>query len=160
MRFGIKPPLLTGLGLMTLALVLLARTPVDGNWAIDILPATIAVGIGAGIAFNPLLLAAMSGVAPDRAGLASGVVNTAFMMGGAVGLAVLASLADSRTESLVASGDRSLGALNGGYHVAFVLGAVFIVASALVGAALLRVEAPQPHGHGEPVGPPATAEAD
>ena len=81
---------------MVLALLLLARTPVDGNWAIDILPATIAIGIGAGIAFNPILLAAMSGVAPDQAGLASGVVNTAFMMGGAVGLAILASLADSR----------------------------------------------------------------
>ena len=65
MRYGIKPPLLAGLGLMTLALVLLARTPVDGNWAIDILPATIALGIGAGIAFNPILLAAMSGVGPE-----------------------------------------------------------------------------------------------
>ena len=69
MRYGIKPPLLAGLGLMTLALVLLARTPVDGNWAIDILPATIALGIGAGIAFNPILLAAMSGVGA-RAGRA------------------------------------------------------------------------------------------
>jgi EmrB/QacA subfamily drug resistance transporter len=160
MRFGIKPPLLTGLGLMTLALVLLARTPADGNWAIDILPATIAVGIGAGIAFNPLLLAAMSGVAPDRAGLASGVVNTAFMMGGAVGLAVLASLADSRNQSLLSSGDGPLVALNGGYHVAFVVGAVFILTAAVVGAALLRVEAPQAHGHGEPMGEPATAEAE
>ena len=68
MRYGIKPPLLTGLGLMALALVLLARTPVDGNWAIDILPATIAIGIGAGIAFNPILLAAMSDVEPSRPG--------------------------------------------------------------------------------------------
>jgi EmrB/QacA subfamily drug resistance transporter len=146
MRFGIKPPLLTGLALMTLALLLLARVPVDGNWATDILPATIAVGIGAGIAFNPILLAAMSGVAPDRAGLASGVVNTAFMMGGAVGLAILASLADSRHSSLLASGEDSLAALNGGYHVAFVVGAVFLIASAVVAAVFLRVEAPQPHG--------------
>jgi EmrB/QacA subfamily drug resistance transporter len=160
MRFGIKPPLLTGLALMTVALVLLARTPVDGNWAIDILPATLAVGLGAGIAFNPLLLAAMSGVAPEQAGLASGVVNTAFMMGGAVGLAVLASLADSRTDSLLASGDGAFAALNGGYHVAFVFGAVFLLASAAVGAVLFRVEAPQAHGsHGE-LGAPATAEAD
>jgi EmrB/QacA subfamily drug resistance transporter len=158
MRFGIKPPLLAGLTLMTIALLLLARTPVDGNWAIDILPATLAVGLGAGIAFNPLLLAAMSGVAPEQAGLASGVVNTAFMMGGAVGLAILASLADSRTETLLASGDDSLAALNSGYHVAFVVGAVFLVTSALVGAALLRVESPQPHG--EHVGEVAAAEAD
>jgi len=160
MRYGIKTPLLTGLGLMTVALLLLARTPADGNWAVDILPATIALGLGAGIAFNPLLLAAMSGVAQEQAGLASGVVNTAFMMGGAVGLAVLASLADRRTGNLVAGGDGSLAALNSGYHVAFLVGAVFIVASWVVGAALLRVETPQAHGAGEQVGAPAMAEAE
>jgi EmrB/QacA subfamily drug resistance transporter len=158
MRFGIKPPLLTGLALMTLALVLLARTPVDGNWVVDILPATIAVGIGGGIAFNPLLLAAMSGVAPDRAGLASGVVNTAFMMGGAVGLAVLASLAQSRTDDLLSSGSSSVAALNGGYHVAFIAGAVFLAVSAAVAALLLRVESAPAHGH--EVGAPATAKAE
>jgi EmrB/QacA subfamily drug resistance transporter len=158
MRFGIKTPLLTGLSLMTLALVLLARTPVDGNWAIDILPATIAVGIGAGIAFNPLLLAAMSGVAPEQAGLASGVVNTAFMMGGAVGLAVLASISSSRSVNLLASGHDQFASLNGGYHIAFLVGAVFVVASAALAGTLLRVEAPQPHG-GE-IGAPATAEAE
>jgi MFS family permease len=156
MRFGIKPPLLTGLTLMTLGLVLLARAPVDGNWATDILPATIAVGIGAGIAFNPLLLAAMSGVTPDRAGLASGVVNTAFMMGGAVGLAVLASLADSRTETLLSSGDGLRVALHGGYRVGFIVGAIFVVVSAVLAGLLLRVEAPQAQAHGAP----ATAEAD
>jgi EmrB/QacA subfamily drug resistance transporter len=145
MRLGIKPPLLAGLGLMALALVLLARTPVDGSWAVDVLPATIAVGLGAGIAFNPILLAAMSGVAPEQAGLASGVVNTAFMMGGAVGLAALASIADSRTDTLLGSGDGQLVALNGGYHAAFVVGAVFTIAAAGVGAALLRArrEAPE-----------------
>ena len=151
MSYGIKPPLLAGLGLMTLALVLLARTPVDGNWAIDILPATIALGIGAGIAFNPILLAAMSGVAPEQAGLASGVVNTSFMMGGAVGLAILASLAASRTDNQLASGEDSLVALNSGYHLAFLVGAVFIVAAGAVGAALLRVEAPQAHGSEEAI---------
>jgi EmrB/QacA subfamily drug resistance transporter len=160
MRFGIKTPLLTGLALMTIALVLLARTPVDGNWLVDVLPATLAVGLGAGIAFNPILLAAMSGVAQDQAGLASGVVNTAFMMGGAVGLAVLASLADLRSDSLLGSGDGSLVALNGGYHVAFVVGAVFVIASAVLGAALLRVESPQAHGGGDAIGVPAVTEAD
>jgi EmrB/QacA subfamily drug resistance transporter len=140
MRFGIKTPLLAGLSLMTLALVLLARTPVDGSWVVDILPATLAVGLGAGIAFNPILLAAMSGVEPERAGLASGVVNTSFMMGGAVGLAVLVSLAAARTETLGTVTD--LGSLNGGYHVAFLVGAIFLVAAA-IGTTLLRVEAPQ-----------------
>jgi EmrB/QacA subfamily drug resistance transporter len=154
MRYGIKPPLVTGLALMLLGLVLLARTPVDGNWTLDILPATILAGIGAGIAFNPILLAAMSGVRPEEAGLASGVVNTSFMMGGAVGLAVLASLASSRTGAL--GGDAQAGALNGGYHAAFILGAVFVAAAAAVGAALLRLPRPEPHG----TGVPALAEAD
>jgi EmrB/QacA subfamily drug resistance transporter len=149
MRYGIKPPLVTGLGLMTFALLLLARVPVDGDWAVDVLPATLAAGLGAGIAFNPLLLAAMSDVPQEQAGLASGVVNTAFMMGGAVGLAILASLADRRTETLLAS-DGQGAALNSGYHVAFVVGAIFMAAAAIVGAVLLRVERPQAHAYGEP----------
>jgi EmrB/QacA subfamily drug resistance transporter len=140
LRFGIKSPLLAGLGLMALGLVLLARTPVDGNFAVDVLPATLAVGLGAGIGFNPILLAAMSGVRPADAGLASGVVNTAFMMGGALGLAILASLSASRTDSLEESGESPLTALNGGYHLAFISGAVFVVVSAAVAGALLRRE--------------------
>jgi hypothetical protein len=84
----------------------------------------------------------MSGVEPTEAGLASGVVNTAFMMGGALGLAVLASLAASRSDTLIASGDGQLVGLNGGYHVAFLVGACFVAASA-VGASLLRTTAPE-----------------
>jgi MFS family permease len=93
------------------------------------------------MAFNPVLLAAMSDVAPSEAGLASGVVNTSFMMGGALGLAVLASLAASRTDSLLASGDGSLVALNGGYQAAFLVGALFAAAAAALGGALLRASA-------------------
>ena len=158
MRFGIKPPLITGLALMAVGLLLLVRTPVDGNFLVDVLPATLAVGLGAGIGFNPILLAAMSGVAPTEAGLASGVVNTAFMMGGALGLAVLASLAASRTDRLEASGEDPLAALNGGYHVAYVVGAVFVVVSAVVGALLLRSEPGlAAHGHGEVEAAPEAA---
>ena len=147
MRFGIKPPLLAGLGLMIVSLLLFARVPVDGSWAIDILPATLAVSLGAGIAFNPILLAAMGGVGPEQAGLASGVVNTSFMMGGALGLAVLAALADSRTSSLTDSGTDRVAALNGGYHAAFLLGAAFLVTAGVIVATLLRATtAPQPHG--------------
>src|SRR5919108_205658 len=105
MRFGIKPPLLAGLSLMALGILLFARAPVDGNFAVDVLPAMVLQGFGAGIAFNPILLAAMNDVEPSEAGLASGVVNTSFMMGGALGLAVIASLATSRTDTLLASGD-------------------------------------------------------
>jgi len=102
----------------------------------------ILLGIGAGMAFNPVLLAAMSDVVPEQSGLASGVVNTAFMMGGALGLAVLASLAASRTDTLSASGDSHLVALNGGYHAAFLGGAIFAAAAASVGAAFFRMKMP------------------
>ncbi len=151
MRFGIKPPMVAGMLFMGAGLLLYARVPVDGSFLVDVLPSMILLGIGAGMTFNPVLLAAMSDVEPSEAGLASGVVNTSFMMGGAVGLAILASLAASRSDSKLASGDGSFVALNSGYHVAFLVGAVFIVAAAVVGAALLQVEAPQAHGSEEPV---------
>jgi EmrB/QacA subfamily drug resistance transporter len=138
MRFGIKRPLAAGLLLAAAGLVLFARAPVDGSFVVDVLPSMILLGCGAGMAFNPMLLAAMSEVAPEQSGLASGVVNTAFMMGGALGLAVLASLAASRTDSLAASGLGRLAALNGGYHAALLVGAGFAVAAASIGAAFLR----------------------
>jgi len=147
MRFGIKVPLATGLLLAAVGLLLFARAPVDGNFLVDVLPAMILLGCGAGMAFNPVLLAAMSDVEPSESGLASGVVNTAFMMGGALGLAILASLAASRTSSLKSSGEGALAALNGGYHLAFLVGALFAAGAAAVGAAFLRVDAAaQAHG--------------
>ncbi|HEV7133313.1 MAG TPA: DHA2 family efflux MFS transporter permease subunit [Gaiellaceae bacterium] len=144
MRYGIKRPLGVGLLLAATALALFARAPVGGSFVPDILPGMILLGVGAGIAFNPVLLAAMSDVAPEESGLASGVVNTAFMMGGAVGLAVLASLAASRTGSLATSGSTHAAALLGGYHLAFFAGAVFAVAAATIGVTLLRTA--QQHG--------------
>ncbi len=138
MRFGIKLPLATGLLLAAAGLALFARAPVDGTFLQDVLPSMILLGFGAGMAFNPVLLAAMSDVPQEDAGLASGVVNTSFMMGGAVGLAVLASLAASRTDSLLAAGESEVASLAGGYQLAFVVGAIFAVAAAAIGAALLR----------------------
>ena len=138
MRFGFRAPLAAGLSLAAVGLVLFARAPVEGSFVTDVLPAMIVLGFGAGIAFNPMLLAAMSDVAPEESGLASGVVNTAFMMGGALGLAVLASLAASRTDSLGSSGDGALVALNGGYHAAFLVGALFAASAAAVGGVFLR----------------------
>ena len=85
MRFGIKLPVTVGLLLAAAGLALLTRAPVDGNVLVDVLPSMILLGFGAGIAFNPMLLAAMSDVAPHESGLASGLVNTSFMMGGALG---------------------------------------------------------------------------
>jgi EmrB/QacA subfamily drug resistance transporter len=156
MRFGIRLPLATGLSLAAAGLVLFAGAPVAGSFAVDVLPSMILLGFGAGIAFNPLLLAAMSDVAPEESGLASGVVNTAFMMGGALGLAVLASLAASRTDSLLGSGDDSLVALNGGYHAAFLVGALFAAAAAVVGGALLRTS-PAPGAEPGAAAQPASA---
>ena len=97
MRFGIRGPLAWGLALAALGLALFARAPIDGSFTLDVLPAMVLLGLGAGVAFNPMLLAAMSDVEPSRSGLASGLVNTAFMMGGALGLAALASLAAARS---------------------------------------------------------------
>jgi EmrB/QacA subfamily drug resistance transporter len=139
MRYGIKPPLAVGLMLASLGLALFARAPVDGNFLIDVLPAMILLGIGAGTAFNPVLLAAMSDVKPHESGLASGIVNTSFMMGGALGLAVLASVAASRTTNLIAQGQDKLTALNSGYHVAFVIGAIFAASAATIGYKFLTV---------------------
>jgi EmrB/QacA subfamily drug resistance transporter len=159
MRFGIRAPLAVGLGLAAIGLLLFVRAPVGGSFAVDVLPSMVLLGFGAGMAFNPLLLAAMSDVAPTEAGLASGIVNTAFMMGGALGLAVLASVADKRTESLRASGEGLKAALNGGYHVAFIVGAAFAVVAAGLGATLLRASVPAAGHAGEPAGEPVTAGA-
>jgi EmrB/QacA subfamily drug resistance transporter len=161
MRFGIKAPLSAGLFLAAAGLLLFARAPVDGSFVVDVLPSMILLGLGAGMAFNPVLLAAMSEVEPSEAGLASGVVNTSFMMGGALGLAVLASLAASRTDSLLASGDDQLVALTGGYHAAFLVGALFAAAAAVLGAVLLRAGGPVPgHAAEEGGGVPCAAEAE
>ncbi len=138
MRFGIRLPLAAGLLLAALGLALFARAPVEGHFVMDVLPGMLLLGVGAGIAFNPVLLAAMSDVAPSESGLASGIVNTAFMMGGALGLAVLASLAAARCDRLLVIGVAHPAALVGGYQSAFLVGALFAALAALLGAALLR----------------------
>lgn len=138
MRFGYRLPLAAGLGLAAIGLLLFARAPLHGSFVLDVLPGMILLGVGGGIAFNPVLMAAMNDVAPGESGLASGVVNTAFMLGGALGLAVLASLAAGRSARLLARGSDQLAALNGGYHVAFLVGACFAALAAVVGAMFLR----------------------
>jgi EmrB/QacA subfamily drug resistance transporter len=138
MRFGYRPPLVAGLGLAAVGLLLFARAPLAGSFVVDVLPGMILLGVGAGIAFNPVLMAAMNDVAPGESGLASGIVNTAFMMGGALGLAVLASLAAGRTSRLQALGSEPLAALNGGYHVAFFVGACFAALAAVTAAVFLH----------------------
>src|SRR3954453_8184355 len=160
MRFGVRRPLATGLFLAAAGLALFVRVPVDGNFVVDVLPSMILLGFGAGIAFNPMLMAAMSDVKPEESGLASGVVNTAFMMGGALGLAPLASLAATRTDTLLADGSDQLSALTGGYHLAFIVGAAFAATAAILGGTLLHEgQAVHAHHGEEAMGDPATAEA-
>ena len=134
MRYGIKPPLLTGLSLMVLALP--ARADAGRRQLGDRHPPrNDRHRHRAGIAFNPILLAAMSGVAPDQAGLASGVVSTAFMMGGASAPQSSPASPTRDDGSLIESGQDSLAALNGGYHLALVVGAAFLIGAAAVSAA-------------------------
>jgi predicted MFS family arabinose efflux permease len=137
MRFGLRRPLAVGLLVAACGLALFARVPVDGSFVPDVLPGMMLLGFGAGIAFNPMLLAAMSDVDPGDSGLASGIVNTSFMMGGALGLAVLASLAAARSGAMLASVG-AVAALNSGYQVAFLFGAIFAAVAGVLGALLLR----------------------
>jgi EmrB/QacA subfamily drug resistance transporter len=154
MRFGFRAPLATGLGLAAVGLLLFARAPVDGTYVVDVLPSMILLGLGAGMAFNPVLLAAMSDVAPEEAGLASGIINTSFMMGGALGLAALASIAAARTSSVLSSGESPAAALTSGYHLAFFVGALCALGAAAIGGLLLRNQSMPAHGEA-PAGAPA-----
>jgi len=157
MRFGIRKPLAAGLWLAAIGLALFARAPVNGSFVVDVLPGMMLLGLGAGMAFNPVLLAAMSEVSPADSGLASGVVNTSFMMGGALGLAVLASAAAARSASMEAAGAQMPLALTGGYNLAFLVGAVFAAAAGLIGALLLRTAMPGQAQNNEEAAPRRTA---
>jgi EmrB/QacA subfamily drug resistance transporter len=139
-RFGIRKPLAVGLLLAAAGLLLFAITPVSGSFSVHVLPAMLLLGIGAGMGFNPVLLAALDGVRPSDSGLASGLVNTSFMMGGALGLAILASAAAAHTQHLLAHGAGQLAALNSGYHVAFLIGACSAALAAILGGTLLRTK--------------------
>ncbi len=145
-RFGIARPLAAGLAFASAGLVLFSFAPADGSFLIHVLPAMLLLGLGAGMAFNPVLLAAMSDVAPDQSGLASGLVNTAFMMGGSLGLAILASIAASRTGGMLEAGAAAPEALAAGYNAAFLAGAVCAALAAALAIGLLRVSAPPAEG--------------
>jgi len=140
MRYGIKKPLAIGLTIAAVGMVLFARAPVGGRFVTDILPSMLLLGIGAGMAFNPVLLAAMNDVPQHESGLASGIVNTSFMMGGALGLAILASLSAAKTKALLPSSASPLHALTGGYHAAFIAGGIFAALAALIGGTLLVIK--------------------
>jgi predicted MFS family arabinose efflux permease len=138
-RFGFKPPLIAGLLLIAGALVWFAQVPGHGgSFAADVLGPSILAAFGLGFAFVPVTIAAVSGTRPDEAGLASGLINTAQQVGGALGLAILASVANSRTANVIASGEHNQAiALTKGFQVAFLVGAGFALAGAILAAVLI-----------------------
>jgi EmrB/QacA subfamily drug resistance transporter len=137
-RFGPKATLIAGLVPIAAAQLLFSRAPVDGSYVVDIVPMSVLLGLGAGMAFPALMNLGMSGATPQDAGLASGLVNTTVQVGGALGLAVLATLSATRSDSLAASGDSTAVALTGGYHLAFLIGFALVVAAIVVAVAVLR----------------------
>jgi EmrB/QacA subfamily drug resistance transporter len=147
-RFGPQTVLVPGLILGAAGLTLFTGVPVRGSYAADLLPSMILVGIGAGLSFPALMTLAMSSADPSDAGLASGLVNTTQQVGGALGLAVLATLASSHTASLGRAGTSTAAALTGGYHLAWTVGAGLLIVAVVAALAVLRpagaagVEAP------------------
>ena len=140
MRFGAKATLLPGMACILAGMLLFALTPVDAKYAIDLLPAMIVFGLGAGLAFPSLMTLAMSGATRSDSGLASGLVNTSVQVGGAIGLAVLATLATERTDGLLADGEATASALNSGYHLAYLIGAVLVGVEIVVAITVLQPE--------------------
>jgi EmrB/QacA subfamily drug resistance transporter len=143
MRFGPRTTLIPGVCLVVVALLLFARTPVDGNYLTDLLPPFLLIGVGVGTSFPAIMTMAMSGATPEDAGLASGLVNTSMQVGGSIGLAVLATLSTQRTNSLLADGEGHLQALNSGYHVAYLIGAGLAAIAVAIAIFVLRDPQPQ-----------------
>ncbi len=157
MRFGPRRTLIPGVCLIVVALLLFARAPVDGDYVLDLLPPFLLIGVGVGTAFPSIMTLAMSGATPSDSGLASGFVNTSMQVGGAIGLAVLATLSTERTQSLVDSGASHASALTSGYHLAYLIGAALAATAVAIAVFVLRdpapeaLEAPAPeHERGEP----------
>jgi MFS family permease len=147
MRFGAKLTLIASLVSIGAGLLLFALTPVDATFLTQIMPATILIGIGAGLGFPSLMMLAMSGATPEDSGLASGLINTSVQVGGAIGLAVLATLATERTSTLRADGGSINAALNGGYHLAYLIGAALVGVAIVVAATVLRTDSPAAAQH-------------
>ena len=156
-RFGAKATLLPGILSIAVGLLLFARTPVDGTYVTDVVPAVVLIGLGAGLSFPSLMTLAMSGATMSDSGLASGLVNATVQVGGAIGLAVLATLATSRTDARLAAGESAASALNSGYHLAYLIGAVLVAAAFVAAVTLLRSDAPEEAEEAESAGEASAA---
>jgi EmrB/QacA subfamily drug resistance transporter len=158
MRYGARTVMVPAFALVMAGLVLFTQAPVDGGYAEHVLPTMVLFGIGGGLGFPALMTIAMSDVAPQDAGLASGLVNTTAQVGGALGLAVLATLATTRTGDLAASGDSLPAALTGGYHLAFTIAALLMAVAILVAMFVLQSDRPAARAGAGADEPRATAE--
>jgi EmrB/QacA subfamily drug resistance transporter len=158
MRFGPRATLIPALVFIGAGLLVFAQAPVDATYLTDILPVMLLLGLGAGLAFPALMTLAMSGATPEDAGLASGLVNTTLQVGGAIGLAVLATLATDRTDGLVGDGEPLASALNSGYHLAYLIGAVLVGVAMVIALWVLKPAAPDV-AHQQAEAEPAYSEA-
>jgi EmrB/QacA subfamily drug resistance transporter len=140
MRFGARTLLFPGLALVTAGLVYFTQAPVDGSYVVHVLPVMILLGTGIGVCFPALMTIAMSGATQNDAGLASGLVNTSAQVGGALGLAVLATLSSTRTDNLLADGHSHASALTSGYHLAFWIAAGLVVTAIAIALTVLQPE--------------------
>jgi MFS family permease len=143
-RFGEQPTLVASLVVLTGGVLLMARLPVDGSYLVDVAPAMVLTGLGAGLGFPALTGMAMSAATPADSGVASGLYNTTVQVGGAIGLAALTALATSRTGHLTAAGAGPAEALTGGYHLAFLGAATTSAVAVGLAVVLLRPERPAP----------------
>jgi MFS family permease len=140
MRFGARTTLLPGMVLVAAGLALFTQAPVDGSYVRNVLPVMLLLGFGIGASFPALMTLAMSGATNEDAGLASGLVNTTAQVGGALGLAVLATLSTTRSDNLIEDGQATASALTSGYHLAFLIGAGLVLAALVVALTVLQPE--------------------
>jgi EmrB/QacA subfamily drug resistance transporter len=150
-RIGVKPVLVSGMTFLTAGLIFFTQVSVGGSYVTDLLPGFLLIGVGIGFSFVPITIAALAGVEPAEAGLASGLINTSQQIGGALGIAALSTIATSRTEDAVSAGTGVPSALVDGFTNAFVAGAI-IAGIGIVAALTLirRDELEQPQEVGEP----------
>ena len=150
-RVGVKPVLVVGMAMLTAGLVFFTQVSVEGTYVRDLLPGFLVIGVGIGFSFVPISIAALAGVRPAEAGLASGLINTSQQIGGALGIAVLSTIATSGVQDAVASGAILPEALVDGFSSAFFAGAVIAAVGVLASLTLIRrdeLEAPVPPGRG------------
>jgi EmrB/QacA subfamily drug resistance transporter len=144
-RFGFKPVLVSGLVVTAGGLIWFSQVSADGSYVSDILFPSLLAAIGLGLAFVSMTVAAVSGVEAHEAGLASGLINTSQQIGGALGLAILATIANGRTDDALAAGDRAPTALTEGFQAAFAAGAGLAIAGAILAMILVSGRASREH---------------